>query len=53
LGEKSEFIVKGFTCLSCKHMVDFDCDWDENHYFVCKFDYEEREYEECPMFEEE
>ena len=52
---KEDFIVKSFDCLSCKHCTDWDCNFDEDHWFACEFDeLPKGEYKGkgCPHYEE-
>jgi len=44
-------IRKSFDCLSCENLLDWDCNFDDDHWFACKFDYDENEeLLKCPMF---
>jgi len=49
-----EYIVKGWHCLECKHLVDWDENYDGDAWFTCALqtEYPEECDGECPMFEE-
>ena len=53
-----KIIRKSFDCLDCKHLKDWDCDYDENHWFNCEYDnaddYDEEfdSYKDCESYEE-
>lgn len=52
---KKDCIVKGIWCLDCKHLIDYDVDFEDNMVISCELEneYLEEDGMECPFFEEE